>query len=290
MNETNKEIWKPVKGYEDLYKVSNKGNIYSIKSKKILSQSIINSGYKVVGLSKDGICTNMLVHRIVASSFIENKNPDTDIYINHKNEIKTDNRAENLEWCTAIYNSNYGTGKERLSNSITDFYKSEKGKELKDKLRDLRTGKKQSEETIKKRIEAVKEKNKKLTHEERSWLYMPKENREKHSEYMKNRMISLTELERKQLYGHKLDEDTQNRMKFSRQYGRRFQDLEYISPYDLKEKNKELIYDFTFDKEICPLHKSDFQFPVEKGKRGILYFTRNIRDQFDFIEDFEYIN
>lgn len=57
------------------------------------------------------------VHRIVARAFVENQNPDVLKYVNHKNEDPSDNRAENLEWCTAKYNCNYGTRNKRISDN-----------------------------------------------------------------------------------------------------------------------------------------------------------------------------
>lgn len=61
--------------------------------------------------------TNKLysIHRLVAIHFIDN--PDNLPCVNHKNEIKTDNRAKNLEWCTHGYNVNYGTGNKRRSKT-----------------------------------------------------------------------------------------------------------------------------------------------------------------------------
>lgn len=294
MEKETEEKWKEIPGYDGRYKISNKGRVYSYITNKILSNNFNNAtedgGYYFVVLSKNGIPKQYLVHRLVAAAFVHNPKPDEYDIINHKNEIKTDNRAENLEWCTHKYNTNYGSCIQKMKDSINAFYKSEEGKKFKEHLREISLGKKQSEDTIRLRVEKIKALNASLTKEERSLKYNPEENRIIHSQYMKNRMMTLSEIERKQMYGHKLDEDTQNRLKFSRQYGRKFQDLEYITPFDLKERKKELIYDFVQDNEFCPLHESDFQFPVEKGKRGILYFKHDIRDQFDFIEDFEYIN
>ena len=97
----NKEIWKNIKGFEGLYEVSNLGNIKSLskinKNKnKLVAQRVQNNGYIHVCLSKNGKTQIKTVHRIVAQAFlppIEGKKE-----INHINGIKTDNRAENLEW------------------------------------------------------------------------------------------------------------------------------------------------------------------------------------------------
>ena len=118
-----KEIWEDIEGYEGLYQVSNYGNVKSqqrlrwngkgwcIQKECIMSQRINTSGYKIVVLCKDGVKRVKIVHRLVAYAFIPNLNNFPEV--NHKNEIKTDNRAENLEWCTKIYNQNYGTKKIR---------------------------------------------------------------------------------------------------------------------------------------------------------------------------------
>ena len=73
-----------------------------------------NNGYFVVHLS-NGNAKLFYVHRLVALAFIPN--PDALPQINHKNEIKTDNRAENLEWCTSHYNTNYGTRNKRIQRN-----------------------------------------------------------------------------------------------------------------------------------------------------------------------------
>lgn len=114
------EIWKGIKNYEGLYQVSNKGNIKSLAridyhnhhiKERILKPVANNNGYVIVCLYKDGKGKRFTVHRIVAMSFLENSNNYTEI--NHKDEDKTNNCVENLEWCTHKQNINYGTRNER---------------------------------------------------------------------------------------------------------------------------------------------------------------------------------
>lgn len=94
------EIWKDIPGYEGEYKVSNMGNVYSI-IKHRLSSLMLNKtlGYLFVNLHGK----NYRVHRLVALTFIPN--PENKPYIDHINTIKTDNRVENLRWCTPMENT-----------------------------------------------------------------------------------------------------------------------------------------------------------------------------------------
>lgn len=97
------EIWKPIKDYEGLYEVSNLGRIKSLKNKnKILSPRINSGGYNFAGLYNNGIRKYFSVHRLVAYSFLDEK--DEQYAVNHINKIKTDNRLENLEWVSSREN------------------------------------------------------------------------------------------------------------------------------------------------------------------------------------------
>ena len=112
-----KEIWKPVVGYEGLYEVSNLGRVKSLKygKERILRPATDSNGYHQVNLCKDGKVKMYLVHRLVAQAFIPN--PHNLPIINHKDERVDNNRVENLEWCTAEYNNNYGTHNAKVAKA-----------------------------------------------------------------------------------------------------------------------------------------------------------------------------
>ena len=113
------EEWKDVVGYEGLYEVSNLGRIRSIDRKVRYKDSYRTVkgvyikqiseiyGHLIVKLCKEGKKKQYYVHRLVAQAFIPN--PNNLPCINHKNEIPYDNRVDNLEWCTVLYNNTYGT-------------------------------------------------------------------------------------------------------------------------------------------------------------------------------------
>ena len=116
-----------IKGLEyikDYYYVSSFGKVFSIKSgrPKILKAGKDRDGYLHVGLQTNkGKQKFMKVHRLVAMAFILNQ--DNKEQVNHKNEIKTDNYVQNLEWITSKDNINYGTRNERASKSISKTMK-----------------------------------------------------------------------------------------------------------------------------------------------------------------------
>ena len=108
-------LWKPIKGLERYYLVSSSGQIWSLRTNKILKPKIDKYGYKAVCLSVKGKVYHRTIHRLVAQTFIPN--PLNLPTVNHINEIKTDNRVENLEWLSVIDNNNYGTRNKRMSNT-----------------------------------------------------------------------------------------------------------------------------------------------------------------------------
>lgn len=122
------EIWVDVPNCEGLYQVSNFGNVKSLgryvrasdklggcrkKKESLLKFEVCKNGYLRVILNTDGGRKHFLVHRLVAEAFIPN--PQNMPQINHKDEDKTNNSVDNLEWCDAKYNNNYGERTKRAS-------------------------------------------------------------------------------------------------------------------------------------------------------------------------------
>ena len=118
------EVWRDIIGYEGIYQVSNKGNVFSIERMAqgrkcggiTLKPKHRRDGYLHVGLYRNGKMKNKLIHRLVLEAFVEN--PKNLPEVNHKDENKTNNDLSNLEWCSGRYNVNYGTRNERLSKKV----------------------------------------------------------------------------------------------------------------------------------------------------------------------------
>ena len=110
---------KDIKNYEGLYAVTSCGKVWSYKRKKFLTPYTVRGGYMQVKLLKDNEKKQYYVHRLVAEAYIPN--PDNLPQVNHKDENKANNCLQNLEWCDAKYNTNYGTRNEKIKKPILQF-------------------------------------------------------------------------------------------------------------------------------------------------------------------------
>ena len=106
------EEFRDIPGYEGVYEVSNLGRVKNVETGRILKPGKITTGYLQVNLCKNGTRRKALIHRLVAYAFLSN--PKNLPQVNHKDEDKTNNTVDNLEWCDCQYNINYGTRNERL--------------------------------------------------------------------------------------------------------------------------------------------------------------------------------
>ena len=119
------EVWKDIPNYEGLYQVSNYGRIKSLNYNKTKKERILipysnKKGYKIIVLSKNGKMKHIQIHKIVLNTFKPllkqkeiKKMPNelnidiTKIQINHIDKNTSNNKLNNLEYCTNAYNINY---------------------------------------------------------------------------------------------------------------------------------------------------------------------------------------
>ena len=214
-----KEIWKDIIGFEGVYEISSYGRVRSVKSGRILSTSKCGGcrGYAGVCLSKNGKSYGRLVHRLVAEAFIPLVEGLSEV--NHRDEDKTNNRVENLEWCDHRYNMNYGsrinkTMETKLKNGtysgldrkeyMRKYY--QEHKEYRDKIREA--GKKYYQD----HKEELKEYNRKYRedHKEENRLYSKRfyeknkdEIKEKRKEYYEKNKEKMKEYKRAYYMKHR---------------------------------------------------------------------------------------
>ena len=124
-----KEIWKTIEENPN-YMVSNLGRVKSLKridsnkhpiKERVLKSCKVDGGYLAVVLCENGKRKTFLVHRLVAQAFIPN--PNNLPQVNHKDEDKTNNTVENLEYCDQFYNNIYGTRIQRTVDVLINHPK-----------------------------------------------------------------------------------------------------------------------------------------------------------------------
>ena len=120
--------WRDIKGYENLYRASTDGEIYSVKSEKVLKPfyrgSRQDNKYLAVELHRNKVGQTMSVHRIIAETFI--KNPNNLPCVNHKDGNKDNNCVDNLEWCTYSENNYHA-----INNGLKKYKRGSKHKNSK---------------------------------------------------------------------------------------------------------------------------------------------------------------
>ena len=134
-------VWAPIVGH-DKYAVSNTGLVYSYKKSNLVGANN-TLGYGVAFI--DG--KHEYIHRLVAEAFIPNQ--DNLPCINHKDENKSNNNVENLEWCDKAYNNRYGTINIRQSETKKAFFQTEEGLSFKKRLSESRNKYLKTEKGIK---------------------------------------------------------------------------------------------------------------------------------------------
>lgn len=121
MLNSRQETFRPIQGFEGLYEISNLGRLRN--ARKIMKTFLNNSGYSCAKLVKEGLRTNVLIHRLVAQHFLIPAAGATEV--NHINQEKLDNSVDNLEWVTSAENKAHS-----LNNGWTAYNKPSTGKKL----------------------------------------------------------------------------------------------------------------------------------------------------------------
>lgn len=95
------EIWKSIKGYEDLYEISNLGKVKSLWfGKENILRTSLSKGYKKVGLSKDSKMKTFRIHQLLAIAFLSHEPSNHNIVVDHKDNDRLNNSLSNLQLIT----------------------------------------------------------------------------------------------------------------------------------------------------------------------------------------------
>ena len=118
-------------GYEGLYAITSCGKVYSHRRGKFLKDSD-SRGYRRIVLSLGNERKAFNIHRLVAEAYLPN--PNCLPYVNHKDENKSNNSVNNLEWCSVLYNNTYGNRHlkcaQKISESRKNYFKKLKRRNL----------------------------------------------------------------------------------------------------------------------------------------------------------------
>lgn len=128
---------KDIKGYEGEYAITSCGRIWSYKTNRFRKTKIQRDGYELIELSHLGVPKTYQVHRLVAEAYIPN--PDNLPQVNHKDEVKTNNYVNNLEWCDQSYNQKYSYERRKGGDSMETCLNAAKQHNCK-KVRCIETG------------------------------------------------------------------------------------------------------------------------------------------------------
>ena len=179
------EEWRPIVGFEGLYEVSNTGQVRNCRG-KLLRPGLNHNGYLKCVLCKNGKSKTIYIHRLVAQAFI--LNPDNLPQVNHKDEDKTNNSVENLEWCDQKYNVNYGCAQDKRvkTNIINGRFKYSGQKSVEYSKERKKEYRKKNREKHREYMRKWYEKNKEKIREQKREYY--ENNKEKIRAYMREYM------------------------------------------------------------------------------------------------------
>lgn len=116
------EVWTYIDGFEN-YLVSSFGRVWNVKRHKFMKLRKEHHAWRLGLTDSNGVRKFFFIHRLVMDAFVPNPDPKTFTQINHIDEDTSNNAVENLEWCDAKYNCNYGTRNQRMGLGVSKALK-----------------------------------------------------------------------------------------------------------------------------------------------------------------------